>query len=162
MPKHFSLCWNVDVELKEALVFSTARTLGQKHIFIKLINVTTFSNITVIISDKGKVFCCNSNINHFFRKIYLHLIDDDLCHNFRFQEQTFTFSLTPQQASFINSSLYRDEFGRPEYKKQVRILILEIKHNSSMFILTTNILIDGHRLTKHGTQQLMLMLNFPA
>ena len=40
--------------------------------------------------------------------------------DFRFQEQTFSFNLTPAQATGVNGSIYRDEFGRPEYKKQVR------------------------------------------
>ena len=41
--------------------------------------------------------------------------------NARFQEQTFSFHLTPQQVSAIEQSGYRDTFGRPDYKKQIQV-----------------------------------------
>lgn len=41
--------------------------------------------------------------------------------NARFQEQNFTFHLTPQQASAISNSSYRNELGRPEYRKQIQM-----------------------------------------
>ena len=39
----------------------------------------------------------------------------------RFQEQTFSFHLTPQQVSAIEQSGYRDAMGRPDYKKQIQV-----------------------------------------
>ena len=39
----------------------------------------------------------------------------------RFQEQTFSFHLTPQQVSAIEQSGYRDTMGRPDYKKQIQV-----------------------------------------
>ena len=39
----------------------------------------------------------------------------------RFQEQTFSFHLTPQQVSAIEQSGYRDSMGRPDYKKQIQV-----------------------------------------
>jgi len=41
--------------------------------------------------------------------------------NGRFQEQTFTFYLTPGQSSDISNSSYRNEQGKPEYRKQVQM-----------------------------------------
>lgn len=41
--------------------------------------------------------------------------------NARFQEQNFTFHLTPQQASDISNSSYRDENGRVDYRKQIQM-----------------------------------------
>jgi len=41
--------------------------------------------------------------------------------NARFQEQTFTFHLTPQQASDISNSSYRDENNRVDYRKQIQM-----------------------------------------
>lgn len=37
------------------------------------------------------------------------------------QEQTFSFFLTPQHIKQIELSGYRDELGRPDYKKQVQL-----------------------------------------
>lgn len=39
----------------------------------------------------------------------------------RFQEQTFSFHLTPQQASSIASSSYRDNSGRQDFKRQIQL-----------------------------------------
>jgi hypothetical protein len=39
----------------------------------------------------------------------------------RFQEQTFSFHLTPTQASAIAQSGCRDPYGRQEYKKQIQL-----------------------------------------
>ena len=39
----------------------------------------------------------------------------------RFQEQSFSFHLTPQQVSAIEQSGYRDAQGRPDYKKQIQV-----------------------------------------
>ena len=39
----------------------------------------------------------------------------------RFQEQNFTFHLTPSQSSDITNSSYRTESGRPEYRTQIII-----------------------------------------
>jgi len=41
--------------------------------------------------------------------------------NARFQEQNFTFHLTPQQATDISHSSYRDENGRIDYRKQIQM-----------------------------------------
>ena len=41
--------------------------------------------------------------------------------NARFQEQTFSFHLTPQQVNAIEQSGYRDTMGRPDYKKQIQV-----------------------------------------
>ena len=41
--------------------------------------------------------------------------------NGRFQEQTFTFYLTPGQSSDISNSSYRSEQGKPEYRKQIQM-----------------------------------------
>ena len=41
--------------------------------------------------------------------------------NGRFQEQNFTFYLTPGQTSEISNSSYRNEQGKPEYRKQVQM-----------------------------------------
>jgi len=41
--------------------------------------------------------------------------------NGRFQEQTFTFYLTPGQSSDISNSSYRTELGKPEYRKQIQM-----------------------------------------
>jgi len=41
--------------------------------------------------------------------------------NSRFQEQNFTFYLTPGQTSEISNSSYRNEQGKPEYRKQVQM-----------------------------------------
>jgi len=41
--------------------------------------------------------------------------------NGRFQEQNFTFFLTPSQCSDISNSSYRNEQGRPEYRKQIQM-----------------------------------------
>lgn len=41
--------------------------------------------------------------------------------NARFQEQTFSFHLTPQQSKEIAESSYRDSNGKPEYKKQIQM-----------------------------------------
>lgn len=39
----------------------------------------------------------------------------------RFQEQTFSFHLTPTQATAIASSCFRDSIGRSDYKKQIQL-----------------------------------------
>lgn len=39
----------------------------------------------------------------------------------RFQEQTFSFHLTPTQANEIMHESYRDTYGRQEYKKQIQL-----------------------------------------
>ena len=39
----------------------------------------------------------------------------------RFQDQKFSFYLSPSQASEIASSSYRDSNGRPEYKRQIQM-----------------------------------------
>ena len=39
----------------------------------------------------------------------------------RFQEQTFSFHLTPTQASAIAQSTYRDQYGRQDFKKQIQL-----------------------------------------
>ena len=39
----------------------------------------------------------------------------------RFQEQSYSFHLTPQQVSAIEQSGYRDSQGRPDYKKQIQV-----------------------------------------
>ncbi len=39
----------------------------------------------------------------------------------RFQEQTFSFHLTPTQASAIAQSSFRDAYGRQEFKKQIQL-----------------------------------------
>ena len=39
----------------------------------------------------------------------------------RFQEQTFSFHLTPTQASAIAQSSCRDAFGRQDFKKQIQL-----------------------------------------
>jgi len=41
--------------------------------------------------------------------------------NGRFQEQNFTFYLTPGQTSEISNSSYRNEQGKPEYRNQVQM-----------------------------------------
>jgi len=41
--------------------------------------------------------------------------------NARFQEQTFTFYLTPTQATDISNSSFRNGQGRPEYRKQLQM-----------------------------------------
>eukprot|EP00092_Neocalanus_flemingeri_P000443 GFUD01000472.1.p1 GENE.GFUD01000472.1~~GFUD01000472.1.p1 ORF type:complete len:513 (-),score=171.21 GFUD01000472.1:902-2377(-) len=41
--------------------------------------------------------------------------------NGRFQEQNFTFYLTPGQTTEISNSSYRNEQGKPEYRKQVQM-----------------------------------------
>jgi len=41
--------------------------------------------------------------------------------NGRFQEQTFTFYLTPGQSSEISNSSYRSAQGKPEYRKQIQM-----------------------------------------
>jgi len=41
--------------------------------------------------------------------------------NGRFQDQTFTFYLTPGQSSDISNSSYRSEQGKPEYRKQIQM-----------------------------------------
>jgi len=41
--------------------------------------------------------------------------------NGRFQDQTFTFYLTPAQSSDISNSSYRSEQGKPEYRKQIQM-----------------------------------------
>jgi len=41
--------------------------------------------------------------------------------NGRFQEQNFTFYLTPGQTSEISNSSYRNDLGKPEYRKQVQM-----------------------------------------
>lgn len=41
--------------------------------------------------------------------------------NGRFQEQNFTFYLTPGQSSDISNSSYRSEQGKPEYRKQIQM-----------------------------------------
>ena len=46
----------------------------------------------------------------------------------RFQEQNFTFYLTPSQSNEITNSNYRNEQGKPEYRTQIiiRFSLLEI------------------------------------
>lgn len=39
----------------------------------------------------------------------------------RFQEQTFSFHLTPTQASAIAQSTYRDQYSRQDFKKQIQL-----------------------------------------
>ena len=39
----------------------------------------------------------------------------------KFQQQNFSFHLTPQQAEMIQQSGYRDSMGRPDFKKQVLV-----------------------------------------
>ena len=39
----------------------------------------------------------------------------------RFQEQTFSFHLTPKQASAIEQSTYRDQYSRQDFKKQIQL-----------------------------------------
>jgi hypothetical protein len=41
--------------------------------------------------------------------------------NAKFQEQKFTFYLTPQQVSVIQQSKHRDAFNKLEYKKQIQV-----------------------------------------
>ena len=76
------------------------------------------------------------------------------------QEQNFTFHLTPQQATDISNSSYRNELGRPEYRRQIQMrfslletscdqagaLVLTVGHPKLFFF----VLVSGSEMCASG------------